>query len=263
MSVIELRDVTVIFHPGTPDERVALNNLSLRLGDGEFTTVIGTNGAGKSTVLNVIAGVVKPQRGQVLVDGTDIVGWPIHRRARFISRVFQDPMLGTAPALSIEENLALAGRRGQRRGFRWAVSARSRERFREALVTFGLGLESRMSTAAGLLSGGQRQVLALIMATLTRPSLLLLDEHTAALDPRTAQLVMDATRRIVSDNKLSALMITHNMQHAIDYGDRLLMMEAGTVKLDVDGAEKTRLTVLEIVRRFGAASDDVLLQAAC
>jgi putative ABC transport system ATP-binding protein len=263
MSVIELREITVIFHPGTPDERVALNNLSLRLGDGEFTTVIGTNGAGKSTVLNVIAGVVKPQRGQVIVDGTDIVGWPIHRRARFISRVFQDPMLGTAPALSIEENLALAGRRGQRRGFRWAVSGRSRQRFREALATFGLGLESRMSTAAGLLSGGQRQVLALVMATLTRPSLLLLDEHTAALDPRTAQLVMDATRRIVSDNKLSALMITHNMQHAIDYGDRLLMMEAGTVKLDVDGAEKTRLTVLEIVRRFGTASDDVLLQAAC
>ncbi len=236
--------------------------MSLALGEGEFTTVIGTNGAGKSTLLNVIAGAIKPQQGRVLVGGDEITPWPVHRRARFIARVFQDPMLGTAPALSIEENLALAGCRGSRRGFRWAVSTKARQRFRDALASFGLGLENRMETPAGALSGGQRQVLALIMATLTKPLLLLLDEHTAALDPRTAQLVIEATRRIVAEQKLATLMITHNMQHAIDYGERLLMLEAGAVKLDIAGTEKAQLSVLEIVRRFGVASDDALLQTA-
>jgi putative tryptophan/tyrosine transport system ATP-binding protein len=260
--VIVLEDITIVFHPGTADERVALNRLSLQLGAGEFTTVIGANGAGKSTLLNVLAGVIRPKAGRILVDGTDITAWPIHRRARLIARVFQDPMLGTAPALSIAENLALAARRGERRGFHHAVSHRARLRFRDALAGFGLGLENRMAAQAGTLSGGQRQVLALVMATLTKPALLLLDEHTAALDPKTAQLVMEATHRLITEHKLATLMITHNMQHAIDYGGRLLMLEAGRIKLDIAGAEKARLSVLDIVRRFGATSDDMLLQAS-
>ncbi|MBL0421086.1 ABC transporter ATP-binding protein [Ramlibacter sp. AW1] len=259
--MIELREIRVVFYAGTPDERVALDDLSLQLPEGDFTVVVGTNGAGKSTLLNVLAGVVRPQVGRVVIDGVDVSAWPVHQRAGLISRVFQDPMLGTAPGLTIEENLALASMRGHRRGLRMALNRERRERFRGLLATFGLGLESRMGASAGLLSGGQRQVLALVMATLTRPRVLLLDEHTAALDPRTAQLVMDATRRLVAEHQLTALMITHNMSHAIEFGNRLLMMEAGKVKLDIGGEEKKRLTIPGIVRRFGEANDEILLQA--
>jgi putative ABC transport system ATP-binding protein len=209
----------------------------------------------------VLAGVVRPQSGAVSIDGTDVSDWPVYRRAALVSRVFQDPMLGTAPALSIEENLALAGMRGQRRGFRMALNAERRARFRDLLAAFGLGLETRMGASAGLLSGGQRQVLSLLMATLARPRVLLLDEHTAALDPRTAQLVMDATARIVGEQRLTTLMITHNMAHALAIGDRLLMMEAGRIKLDIAGDDKRGMGISEIVRRFGAANDEILLQA--
>lgn len=260
--MIELNAIRVVFYPGTPDERVALDDVDLKLPEGGFTVVVGTNGAGKSTMLNVLAGVTRPQAGKVLVDDVDVSAWPVHKRAALISRVFQDPMVGTAPALTIEENLALASMRGHARGLRMALNAERRKIFRELLESFGLGLESRMGASAGLLSGGQRQVLALVMATLSRPRILLLDEHTAALDPRTAQLVMDATRRIVAEHQLTTLMITHNMSHAIEYGDRLLMMEAGRIRLDIDGAEKERLTIPEIVRRFGHANDEILLQAA-
>jgi putative tryptophan/tyrosine transport system ATP-binding protein len=259
--VIELKALKVVFHPGTPDERIALDQLDLTLQEGSFSVVVGTNGAGKSTLMNVLAGVVRPQSGAVSIDGTNVSDWPVYKRAALVSRVFQDPMLGTAPALSIEENLALAGMRGQRRGFRMALNAGRRARFRDLLAAFGLGLEERMGASAGLLSGGQRQVLSLLMATLARPRILLLDEHTAALDPRTAQLVMDATARIIGEHRLTTLMITHNMAHALAFGDRLLMMEAGRIKLDIAGDDKRGMGISDIVRRFGDASDEILLQA--
>lgn len=259
--MIELEDIDVVFYPGTPDERIALDRLDLSLDDGSFCVVVGTNGAGKSTLLNVLAGAIRPRQGRTVIDGTDVSSWPVHRRAQWVSRVFQDPMVGTAPALSIEENLAFAAMRGRRRGLRMALNHQKRTRFRDELARFGLGLENRMGAAAGLLSGGQRQVLALLMAALDRPRVLLLDEHTAALDPRTAQLVMEATRRIVAEHRLTTLMITHNMAHALEYGDRLLMMECGRVKLDIAREEKRRLSVADLVQRFGGASDQILLQA--
>ena len=260
--MVNLHEATVVFYPGTPDEKVALDRLSLTLNEGSFTTVVGTNGSGKSTLLNVLAGSLTPRCGRLSVDGTDITAWPVHRRSALVSRVFQDPMLGTAPTLTVEENLAMAQMRGKTRTLAMALDRKRRERFAQRLAAFGLGLEKRMTTPAGMLSGGQRQVLALIMATLDAPRLLLLDEHTAALDPRTAALVMDATQQVVSSQRLTTLMITHNMQHAVDHGDRLLMMEAGRIKLDVAGSEKAGLGVNDIVRRFGAAADHVLLQTA-
>ncbi|RZS80854.1 ABC transporter ATP-binding protein [Pigmentiphaga kullae] len=260
--MIELAAVDVVFYPGTPDERIALDRLDLTLENGSFCVVVGTNGAGKSTLLNVLAGAVRPRTGRTVIDGADVSSWPVHRRAQWVSRVFQDPMVGTAPALSIEENLAFAAMRGRRRGLRMALNPRNRAHFRDELARFGLGLENRMGAAAGLLSGGQRQVLALLMAALNRPRILLLDEHTAALDPRTAQLVMDATRRIVAEQRLTTLMITHNMAHALEYGDRLLMMECGRIKLDIGPAEKPRLTINDLVQRFGQADDQILLQAS-
>jgi putative ABC transport system ATP-binding protein len=258
--MIQLHDARVVFCPGTPDEKVALDGLNLSLAEGSFTVVVGANGAGKSTLLNVFAGSVVPRSGRLVIDRTDVTSWPVYRRAAMVSRVFQDPMLGTAPTLTVEQNLALADMRGKTRTLSMALDRKRRSRFAEQLAAFGLGLESRMTTPAGMLSGGQRQVLALIMATLDAPRLLLLDEHTAALDPRTAALVMDATRRVVSAQRLTTLMITHNMQHAVDHGDRLLMMEAGRIKLDVAGEEKAGLGVPEIVQRFGMAADHVLLQ---
>ena len=260
--MIELAAVDVVFYPGTPDERIALDRLDLALENASFCVVVGTNGAGKSTLLNVLAGAVRPRAGRTVIDGTDVSSWPVHRRAQWVSRVFQDPMVGTAPALSIEENLAFAAMRGRRRGLRMALNPRNRAHFRDELARFGLGLENRMGAPAGLLSGGQRQVLALLMAALNRPRILLLDEHTAALDPRTAQLVMQATRRIVAEQRLTTLMITHNMAHALDYGDRLLMMECGRIKLDIGRDEKPRLTINDLVQRFGQADDQILLQAS-
>lgn len=212
-------------------------------------------------MLNVISGALQPDKGHVELHGEDVTRLPVHRRAAHIGRVFQDPMLGTAPSLSIEENLALAERRGQRRGLRLALNLGTRKRYTELLAPFGLGLESRMGVLAGKLSGGQRQVLALLMASLRRPRLLLLDEHTAALDPGTAELVMQATRRIVEEGQLTALMITHNMQQALDFGNRLIALDAGKVRIDVQGEDKASLTVDDLVRRFAGNTDAQLLRS--
>lgn len=258
---LQLDGLKLAFHAGTPDQRTALDNLSLALNGGDFTVVIGSNGAGKSTLLNVISGALQPDAGSIAVDGVDITRMPVHRRAAMIGRVFQDPMLGTAPALSIEENLALASMRGRRRGLGLALDHAARTRFAALLEPFGLGLEKRMGAPASLLSGGQRQVLALVMASLVRPRLLLLDEHTAALDPGTAALVMQATQRIVAEGGLTTLMITHNMAQAVEYGNRLLAMDAGRIRLDIAGAEKASLSVDDLVRRFAGDADHVLLQA--
>jgi len=258
---LRLDGIRITFHAGTPNERVALDDLGLVVNQRDFVVVIGSNGAGKSTMLNVIAGALTPDSGQVELDGRNVTQLAVHRRAAYIGRVFQDPMLGTAPALSIEENLALAGRRGQRRGFGLALNAVNRKRFAEILAPFGLGLDTRMRVLAGKLSGGQRQVLALLMASLRKPRLLLLDEHTAALDPGTAEQVMQATRRIVEEDELTALMITHNMQQAIDFGNRLLAMNAGRVRLDLAGQAKRDVTVDDLVQRFAGAADHQLLHA--
>ncbi len=260
-EVVRLDGLRLDFHAGTQDERVALDGLTLTLKEGDFAVVIGSNGAGKSTMLNALSGAVRPDAGSIHVDGIDVTRMPVHKRAAFIGRVFQDPMLGTAPALSIEENLALASMRGKRRGLRHALDKARRDRFAALLEPFGLGLESRMRVPASLLSGGQRQVLALVMASLEHPRVLLLDEHTAALDPRTAALVMEATARIVSEGGLTTLMITHNMKQAVDYGNRLIAMDAGKVRLDIAGEEKSRLTVDDLIRRFAGDADHILLQA--
>lgn len=257
---LQLEELRLTFHRGTPDERVALDGLSLSLAQGDFTVVIGSNGAGKSTMLNVISGALVPDSGRVILHGEDVTALPVHRRAAHIGRVFQDPMLGTAPSLSIEENLALAERRGMRRGLRLALRAPTRKRYAELLAPFGLGLESRMGVLAGKLSGGQRQVLALLMASLRRPRLLLLDEHTAALDPGTADLVMRATRRIVEEDQLTALMITHNMQQALDFGNRLIALDAGKVRVDLQGSDKANLSMDDLIRRFAGATDAHLLR---
>jgi putative ABC transport system ATP-binding protein len=257
-ATLTLDKLRLTFHAGSPDERVALDGLTLRMQEGDFAIVVGSNGAGKSTMLNAISGAVNPDSGRVLFDGQDVTGLPVHRRAAYIGRVFQDPMLGTAPALSLEENLALAERRGLRRGLRLSLDQKTRLRFANLLEPFGLGLEKRLGVLAGKLSGGQRQVLALLMASMQRPRLLLLDEHTAALDPRTADLVMQATRRIVSEAGLTTLMITHNMQHALDFGNRLLALDAGQVRLDLNQSEKSELTIERLVQRFGASDDQLL-----
>jgi putative ABC transport system ATP-binding protein len=246
------------FHRGTADERAALDGIGLDL-SGDFTVVIGSNGAGKSTLLNALAGTVPLDAGRVEIDGVDVTAWPEHRRARLVARVHQDPMLGTLPTLTVAENLALAGMRATGAGFGRALNAARRERYAAALAPFGLGLEARLASRVGLLSGGQRQVLALAMAVVSTPRVLLLDEHCAALDPKTAELVMTATVRAVSAGRLTTLMVTHNMQHAIRYGDRLLMMDAGKVLLDVRGEEKARLTVDALVERFHLAADRMLL----
>ena len=248
--MLELCGVEKVFHAGTVNERVALAGVDLRLNDGDFVTVIGGNGAGKSTLLNAVAGTFPIDRGQILIDGKDITRLPEHARARFLGRVFQDPMMGTAPTMQIVENLALAARRGKRRSLRWGISKGEQEKYRELLADLGLGLEDRMTTRVGLLSGGQRQALTLLMATLVRPRLLLLDEHTAALDPKTAANVLSLTDRLVSEQGLTALMITHNMRDALAHGNRLIMMDGGRVVLDVCGEEKKALTVESLLDRF-------------
>ena len=247
------------FHRGTADERVALDAVSLELAPGSFTVVIGSNGAGKSTLLNALAGTVALDAGRVRIGDDDVTRWPEHRRARLVARVLQDPMLGTLPSLTVEENLALAELRSKGAGAGRALTRARRERYAEALARFGLGLEQRLRVRAGVLSGGQRQVLALAMAVLSLPRLLLLDEHSAALDPKTGRLVMDATLAAVHSGGLTTVMVTHNMQHAIRYGDRLLMMHAGTVALDAAGPTKAGLTVEALVERFHLADDRMLL----
>ena len=252
--MLELKELCKTFHPGTVNAKTALNHLSLTLEDGDFVTVIGGNGAGKSTLLNAIAGVFPVDSGSIVLDGEDMTDLPEHKRAALLGRVFQDPQMGTAPTMQIDENLALAARRGQRRGLKWGVTRAEREKYRTLLADLGLGLEDRMSTKVGLLSGGQRQALTLRMAPLKKPKLLLLDEHTAALDPKTAMKVLETSQRIVERDGLTTLMITHNMKDAIAYGNRLIMMDAGTVVLDVKGEEKQQLTVPDLIRRFSAAS---------
>ncbi len=252
--MLELRHVSKTFHPGTVNAKTALHDLSLTLNDGDFVTVIGGNGAGKSTMLNAIAGTFPIDTGAILIDGKNITGLPEHKRASFIGRVFQDPMVGTAGSMGIEENLALAARRGKHRGLRWGISKIEREDYRALLASLGLGLENRLSTRAGLLSGGQRQALTLLMAALVQPKLLLLDEHTAALDPKTAEKVLELSDSIVSENHLTTLMVTHNMRDAIAHGNRLIMMSEGEIVLDISGEEKKRLTVEDLLERFSAAA---------
>ena len=252
--MLKLAHISKTFNRGTINEKRALQELSLHLASGDFVTVIGGNGAGKSTLLNAVAGVWPVDSGSILIDGENVTGMPEYQRARLIGRVFQDPMMGTAPNMQIEENLALALRRGQKRGLKWGVTNAEREAYREKLATLGLGLEDRLTAKVGLLSGGQRQALTLLMATLQQPKLLLLDEHTAALDPKTAAKVLEVTERIVTRSNLTTLMITHNMRDAITYGNRLIMMYDGHVVVDVAGEEKKNLTVEQLLGLFSKAS---------
>ena len=252
--MLELKNIYKTFNPGTINEKVALNGLNLTLNEGDFVTVIGGNGAGKSTMLNAVAGTWFVDEGQILIDGTDVTKLPEHKRAAYLGRVFQDPMTGTAATMGIEENLALAKRRGKLRSLRSGITKAEREEYRELLKVLGLGLEDRLTSKVGLLSGGQRQALTLLMATLKKPKLLLLDEHTAALDPKTAAKVLEITEMIVNRDHLTTLMITHNMQDAIAHGNRLIMMMEGKIILDIQGEAKKKLTVKDLLDQFEQAS---------
>ena len=252
--MLEIRDIRKTFNAGTVNEKVALNGVSLHLAPGDFVTVIGGNGAGKSTLLNSVSGALEVDEGQILIDGVDVTHLPEYKRAKYIGRVFQDPMMGTAATMQIEENLALAARRGKVRGLGSGITAAERKGYVEQLAMLDLGLENRMTAKVGLLSGGQRQALTLLMATLQKPKLLLLDEHTAALDPKTAAKVLEATQKIVEQSNLTTLMITHNMRDAITYGNRLIMMYNGHIVVDVSGEEKKNLTVEQLLDLFSKAS---------
>lgn len=252
--MLELKNVSKTFNPNSPGEKLALNGLNLKLAEGDFVTIIGGNGAGKSTMLNAIAGTWPIDAGQVMIEGVDVSHLPEHKRAAYLGRVFQDPMTGTAGDMEIEENLALAYRRGQKRGLRWGIKPQEREQYKELLKTLDLGLETRLRSKVGLLSGGQRQALTLLMATLKKPKLLLLDEHTAALDPKTAAKVLALSDKIIEENNLTALMVTHNMKDAIAHGNRLIMMGSGQIVLDISGEEKQKLTVDDLLQKFSLAS---------
>lgn len=254
--MLEIRDIYKTFNAGTVNEKRALNGVSLRLEDGDFVTVIGGNGAGKSTTLNAIAGVWPVDKGSIIIDGVDVTKLPEHKRAVYLGRVFQDPMTGTAATMGIEENLALAARRGRKRTLRPGIRKAEREEFKELLKILDLGLEDRLTSKVGLLSGGQRQALTLLMATLKKPKVLLLDEHTAALDPKTAAKVLEATEKIVERDHLTTVMITHNMKDAIEHGNRLIMMKDGRVVLDIKGEEKKKLTVQDLLKKFEEASGE-------
>ena len=255
--MLKITDLQKTFNPGTVNAKTALDGLDLHLKDGDFVTVIGGNGAGKSTLLNAIAGVWKPDYGTIEIDGVDVTNMPEHKRAQFLGRVFQDPVKGTAPDMEIAENLAIAARRGTKRRFVWGVRKAEREKYREMLADLELGLEDRLSAKVGLLSGGQRQAVTLLMASLSKPKLLLLDEHTAALDPKTAAKVLELTDKIVTENKLTTLMITHNMKDAITHGNRLIMMHEGKIIIDVEGEEKQMLTVEDLLALFVKASGKI------
>jgi len=254
--VLTISNVSKTFNIGTINEKIALTNLSLTLEEGDFVTLIGGNGAGKSTLLNCVAGVYDVDQGSIVIGGNDVTKLPEHKRAALIGRVFQDPMMGTAANMGIEENLALAYRRGQTRSLKWGISNKERELYRKYLSQLELGLENRLSDKVGLLSGGQRQALTLLMATLKKPQLLLLDEHTAALDPKTAEKVLRLTDKFVRQSNLTTLMVTHNMRNAIEYGNRLIMMHEGRIILDINGEEKQQLTVEDLLKRFGKASGE-------
>lgn len=252
--MLELKNIYKTFNAGTVNEKRALNNLSITLNDGDFVTIIGGNGAGKSTMLNMIAGVYPVDSGSIIIDGTDVTKLPEFKRAKYLGRVFQDPMMGTAADMWIEENMALAARRGQARGLKWAITNKERNKFKEMLAELDLGLENRLSTKVGLLSGGQRQALTLLMAVMKKPKLLLLDEHTAALDPKTAAKVLALSDKFIEEEKLTALMVTHNMKDAIAHGNRLIMMNNGKIILDVSGEEKKKLTVEDLLSAFSKLS---------
>ena len=254
--MLEIKEIYKTFNAGTINEKRAMNGVSLTLNDGDFVTVIGGNGAGKSTLLNLVAGVYPVDSGTISIDGQDVTRLPEHKRAKFIGRVFQDPMMGTAATMQIEENLALAARRGQGRSLRPGITRAEREQYKELLKILDLGLEDRLTSKVGLLSGGQRQALTLLLATLKKPKLLLLDEHTAALDPKTAAKVLELSDQIVEEHKLTTLMVTHNMKDAIAHGNRLIMLDAGRVILDIRGGDKKKLTVPELLARFTAASGE-------
>lgn len=251
--MLKLFNITKTFNPGTITEKKAIRGVDLELNDGDFVTVIGGNGAGKSTLLNIIAGVHYTDTGSIFLDGLDLTGTPEFVRAKYLGRVFQDPMMGTAANMTIEENLAMAMRRGKKRGLSWYVQPSEKKLYKEKLALLDLGLENRMESKVGLLSGGQRQAITLLMSTLQKPKLLLLDEHTAALDPKTAKKVLELTEEFISRDNLTAFMVTHNMNDAIRYGNRLIMMMEGRVIYDVRGEEKKKLQVKDLLERFGAA----------
>ena len=252
--MLEIKNITKIFNHGTVNEKVVLDDLSLTLNDGDFVTVIGGNGAGKSTMLNAVAGTYGVDDGNIIIDGVDVTKLPEHKRAKFIGRVFQDPMVGTAGEMWIEENMALANMRGQRRGLGWAINNKDRAQFKELLSQLDLGLEDRLTAKVGLLSGGQRQALTLLMAVLKRPKVLLLDEHTAALDPKTAAKVLELSDKFIEEGNLTALMVTHNMRDALAHGNRLIMMNKGKIILDVAGEDKKKLTVEDLLSEFSRLS---------
>lgn len=254
--MLELKNIYKTFNAGTVNEKMALRGLNLTLEDGDFVTVIGGNGAGKSTMLNAIAGVWSVDQGQILIGDADVTKLPEYKRAKYLGRVFQDPMTGTAATMEIQENLALALRRGDSRTLKAGITKKEHAKYREMLATLGLGLEDRMTSKVGLLSGGQRQALTLLMATLKKPKLLLLDEHTAALDPKTAAKVLQTTDMIVNRDNLTTLMITHNMKDAIAHGNRLIMMMDGNIILDIRGEEKKKLTVADLLHKFEEASGE-------
>ena len=252
--MLEIQNIHKTFNPGTINEKVALNGVNLNLNPGDFVTIIGGNGAGKSTTLNAIAGVWSVDEGKIIIDGVDITKLSEHKRALYLGRVFQDPMTGTAATMSIEENMAIAARRGERRGLGWGITKKERERYKEALKELDLGLEDRLSSKVGLLSGGQRQAITLLMASLKKPKLLLLDEHTAALDPKTAAKVLAISDKIIQEHQLTAMMGTHNMKDAIAHGNRLIMMHEGKIIYDVSGEEKKNLKVADLLAKFEEVS---------
>lgn len=254
--MLDLKSISKTFNAGTVNEKTALNNLCLHLNDGDFVTVIGGNGAGKSTMLNAVAGAWPVDEGTIEIGGVNVTKLPEYKRAKYLGRVFQDPMTGTAASMQIEENMALAARRGLSRTLKKGISSKEREFYRERLAELGLGLEDRMTSKVGLLSGGQRQALTLLMATLKKPQLLLLDEHTAALDPKTAEKVLHTTDRIIQEQKLTAMMVTHNMKDAIAHGNRLIMMHEGKVILDISGEDKQKLTVPDLMHQFEVVSGE-------
>lgn len=254
--MLKITNLHKTFNPGTVNAKKALNGLDLTLNDGDFVTVIGGNGAGKSTMLNAISGVFTPDYGTIEIDGINVTHMPEYKRAKYLGRVFQDPMKGTAPDMEIAENLSIAARRGTKRRLIWGLPKKERESYKAVLAKLELGLENRLSSKVGLLSGGQRQAVTLLMATLKAPKLLLLDEHTAALDPKTAAKVLEITEKIVNESKLTTVMITHNMRDAIRYGNRLIMMHEGRIVVDVSGEEKSKLTVEDLLGLFTRASGD-------
>lgn len=255
-EMLKIEEVRKVFNPETINEKVALNGVNLTLEEGEFVTIIGGNGAGKSTTLNAVAGTWPVDSGRISIGGVDVTKFSEHKRAQYLGRVFQDPMTGTATTMSIEENMAIAARRGRKRGLSWGITKAEREKYRGMLATLNLGLEDRLTSKVGLLSGGQRQAITLLMASIQKPKLLLLDEHTAALDPKTAAKVLEISDKIISENHLTAMMVTHNMRDAIAHGNRLIMMHEGKVILNIAGEEKKKLTVEDLLHQFEKVSGE-------